>query len=125
MKKLFALVLALCMLVPSVSYAAAKSDEYDAWIQKLVDEFTAHVDGTQDEEKMAPYDEPITLTSWTRYNSALDNMMPDLFEDYGETYDDNRWTDVFKSLFNIDVELSLIHISAASRPRKLRPRPGI
>lgn len=104
MKKLFALVLALCMLVPSVSYAAAKSDEYDAWIQKLVDEFTAHVDGTQDEEKMAPYDEPITLTSWTRYNSALDNMMPDLFEDYGETYDDNRWTDVFKSLFNIDVE---------------------
>ena len=104
MKKLFALVLALCIMIPSSSYAANKPEEYAAWIQKFVDEFTAHVAGTPDEQKMAAYDEPIKLTSWTRYNSALDSMMPELYEDYGETYDNNRFSDVFKALFNIDVE---------------------
>jgi putative aldouronate transport system substrate-binding protein len=100
----------------------AEGTQAELYIQMLsdaLDYIPPYFEATGETEKIAPYEETLTVTSVNAHNAAIENMMLKLEERYGETYDSNRYTDLFKRTLNINIQYKW-WVSAEDFNQKLR-----
>lgn len=106
MKKLFSMILALCLLLSAFAAFADDVDykaDYAAKITKLADSMRAYYEASGESDKIAPYAEPLPIHMVSRYNSGMQDAMSIFTNKYGESWDVNRYTELYKNLFNVDV----------------------
>ena len=105
MKKLLCLVLALSLLMSCFVIAQAEDSkaEYKAYIQKMADSMRAYYEASGETAKIAPYEEPLKISVVSRYNAGMQDGMSIFEKKYGESWDANRYTELYKELYNMDV----------------------
>lgn len=107
MKKLLTMALALCLMLVAVSAFAIDQHEpefYEEQIQLLADTMQNWYEENYDEgELVAPYDEPVEVNIVNYYNSTLETNMATWNEWWGETLEDNRYTEAIERALNIKV----------------------
>ena len=106
MKKLIALALTLCLVMTGCLALAEPTEkaDYDAKIDKLANSMLAYYEASGETAKIAPYEEPLTVHMVSRYNAGMQDAMSVFEKKYGESWDANRYTDLYKKLYNIDVK---------------------
>lgn len=107
MKKIWALLIALCLVLGSFGAFAEEVDTkqlYQDKIAGMTEAFKAYYETTGETEKITPYEETITVRTVNSFSSSMQDAMSVFTDKYGETWDDTRWTDLFKSAFNVDVD---------------------
>lgn len=92
---------------------------YDENLSYLEQNIGSYFSEKGESEKITFYDTPVTVTSVNWYTPALESSMVKFGEKYGETFDNNRWTDAYKRVFNVDVEYKW-WASGADYNQKLR-----
>lgn len=116
MKKLMTIALALCLLITSVSAFAIDQHEpefYEQQIQLLADTMQDWYETNYDEgELVAPYEETVEVNIVNYYNSTLETNMATWKEWWGETLDNNRYTNAIERALNIKVNYDWLKIDA-------------
>ena len=102
MKKICALLLVLCLL-PCVA-SATEVEAYNERLAAFEQRFRDAVAGTENETWSAAYEEPVTITTASSYGATMDVAVSKWGELYGETWNDNRFTKIYKDVFNIDLQ---------------------
>lgn len=105
MKKVFALLLCLCMAVSSTA-AFAEEDTHQLYrdkITRMAESMRTYYDANGESGKIEAYDEPITVNVVGAFSSAQQDAMSVFGEKYGESWDNTRWTELFRSLYNVNV----------------------
>lgn len=108
MKKWCSFLMALLMLLAASLGNAETVDykqQYEEKIATLVENMHAYYEESGEMDKIAAYDEPVQVTSVNWYNAGMQDAMSIFSSKYGESYEDTRWTDLFKQLYNVDVEM--------------------
>ncbi len=65
-------------------------------------------ESTKNTDPLGRYEEPVTITFVKQVNSTDNDQMNALGTAYGETWEDNRWTRLYKDKLNIDVKYQWI-----------------
>lgn len=81
----------------------SNAELYSTNIEKFQQEFLAHYTETGESQKVRGYDEPITVSTVNFFSASMEDAASKMGTKYGESLTENRWTDAFKRLYNIDV----------------------
>ncbi len=84
--------------------AGTNADTYNEMMKELTDSFGAYFEETGELDKIAGYDEPITVYTSNNYNSPIEDAFGDFGAMYGESMENHRWIDAYKQAFNVDVK---------------------
>lgn len=107
-QQIISLLMSLMLLAGLTLTATAEETDYPAIYEDrtnyVVNNFASWAEENEVSSYLTPYDEMTTITMVHGYSTAVENMMEKLGERYGETYDNNRWTDIFRQCMNIDVQ---------------------
>lgn len=122
MKRFWCMLLAMCLLMSMPFANAEETDWVAVWNEKidtLVASMHEYYDGSGEEEKIAAYDEPITVSYVNYYDSTGQDAMGVFTEKYGETWDHTRWVELAKRLYNVDL-VSKWWVTSDQYDQKLR-----
>lgn len=103
-KKIFACLLSTLLLLSA--FALAEPAERAVYEKKIDDLYARMMADLADSDQaflVEAYDEPITITCINHYSAFGDVAMSKWGEKYGESYYENRWTDLAKK-FNINIQ---------------------
>ena len=108
MKKLrtiLPLLLCLAVCLPAVSPAgpAGAREGWDEKIDTLVTSMRRYYEETGETDKIAPYDETITVSYVNYYEPMTQDAMNTFTDEYGETWDRTRWTEAARRLYNMNL----------------------
>ena len=82
-------------------------ETYNENISKIINNMMDYFAATGElDTKLTGYDEPITVTTALSYNAGMEDSMGYLAQAYGESMTYNRWQDIFKQVFNVDLVYS-------------------
>ena len=119
MKKLFSMILALCLLLSAFAAFADDVDykaDYAAKITKLADSMRAYYEASGESDKIAPYAEPLPIHMVSRYNSGMQDAMSIFTNKYGESWDVNRYTELYKAILGfVSIILAFIPFCSIKR----------
>ena len=91
------------VFTPSGTAAEKYTEQMDGLIDELFDVFEAN----GETELLTGYDEPVTVDMMRYYSTSMETGMAGYEEKYGESYSYNRWEDLYKRLFNVDINMSM------------------
>ncbi len=107
MRRLICFLMILCLVVCLLPSSWADEIKPDAiWGEKidtLVNSMREYYAGSGEEEKIAPYDDPITISYVNYYEPMTQDAMSIYTEKYGETWDRTRWVEAARQLYNVDL----------------------
>ncbi|QOV18694.1 hypothetical protein INP51_11855 [Blautia liquoris] len=81
-----------------------KADLYNQNLENFQQEFLEYYKGTNELDKVRGYQEPIEVNTINWYTAAVEEAMGNFGKKYGESINENRWTDALKRMYNIDVK---------------------
>ena len=84
----------------------SEAEAYNGRMERYEAGFAEYFKGTGELEKVSGYDEPIQVTTTNWYTASIEDAISKIGEGDGETLNYNRWNDIFKRLYNIDVSYS-------------------
>lgn len=107
MKKLFALAMALCLLLTAIPALALDQHEptfYEDQMKLLVDNLQTWYEEKYGEGNLVkPFDETVTVHIVNYYTATLETNMATWKEWWGETLENNRYVDACKRALNIEI----------------------
>ena len=116
MKKILAVAMILCLTFVAASALAIDQHEpeyYEEQIQKVADNLQNWYEENYGEgDLVAPYEETVEVNIVNYYNSALETNMATWNEWWGETLDNNRYSNAIERTFNIKVNYDWLKNSA-------------
>ncbi len=83
--------------------SGSKADIYTANMETFQREFIEYFKESGQADRVAGYDEPVSVTMVRPYSSGLQAIIDSLQSQYGESYEENRFTDIMKRLLNVDI----------------------
>lgn len=108
MKKLVTLVMILCLMltaIPSLAVDEHPPEYYEEQVQLLVDNLQSWYEENYGEGHLVePFEEPVTVRVVNYYSATLETNMATWNDWWGETLENNRFSDAIKRALNIDVE---------------------
>ncbi|MDD6883245.1 MAG: extracellular solute-binding protein [Eubacteriales bacterium] len=108
MKKLVTLVMILCLMltaIPSLAVDEHPPEYYEEQVQLLVDNLQSWYEENYGEGHLVePFEEPVTVRVVNYYGATLETNMATWNDWWGETLENNRFSDAIKRALNIDVE---------------------
>lgn len=89
---------------PNFTASGSDADVYTDNMNQMVEFYESYYGEMGMLEKYAGYEEPITVTTTAEYDAAMQDKFAKFSSMYGETMEQNRYLDMMKRLFNVDVE---------------------
>ena len=84
----------------------SEAEAYNERMKRYEAGFAEYFKETEELEKVSGYDEPIQVSTTNWYTASIEDAISKIGEGDGETLNYNRWNDIFKRLYNIDVSYS-------------------
>lgn len=81
----------------------SNAETYTQNMETFQQEFLDYFEETGQMDKVRGYDEPIDVTMVRYYSSGLQALIDSYKSQYGESYEENRFTDIIKRLLNVDI----------------------
>lgn len=97
------LCLVICLLPAACADAMQPDTKWDEKIDTLVNSMRDYYADSGEEEKIAPYDETVTVSYVNYYEPMTQDAMSIYTEKYGETWGRTRWTEAARQMYNIDL----------------------
>ena len=124
MKKIVAILAALCMLLSCASAFAIDQHEPDYLAQQMQlmkDNLISYWEEKGEGDIIKPYDEPITVHVVNYYGSTVEANMATWNEWWGETLENNRFIQACRDILNIDIQYDwLVNSADSGYVRKMR-----
>ena len=121
MKRIWCMLLALCLL-STVAIAEDTTDYvalYNEKIDTCVTLMQEYYEASGEMDKIAAYDEPITISYVNYYDSGMQDAMSIYTDKYGETWDNTRWCELARRLYNVELKANW-WVSSDQYEQKLR-----
>lgn len=106
---------------PNFTASGTAAETYNTNMAELVRFFGEYYAQTDELDKVAGYDEPISFSTTGWYGTATADAYAKFEQQYGETLTQNRWIDLYKQLFNVDAEYKyMVNDASGEYTQKLR-----
>lgn len=116
MKRLLSLLLVLVMMLgalPAIAIDQHEPEYFEKQVQLLADTLQAwYEDNYAEGDLLAAYDEPIDVTIVNYYNATTETNMATWNSWWGETLENNRYTEAVRRAFNINIKYLWLKNSA-------------
>lgn len=88
-----------------ITATGTEADVYNENMENLKEFFGEYYASTGELEKVAGYDEPVTVKTTVCYDLTTQDAYAKFADEYGETMEKSRWIDAFKQIYNINAEV--------------------
>ncbi len=84
------------------------AETYTKNVETFQQEFLDYFEQTGQMDKVKGYEEPVEVNMTRMYTSGLQAIIDSLQQKYGESYEENRFTDIIKRLLNVDISFNWV-----------------
>lgn len=89
-----------------ITATGTEADVYNENMENLKEFFGEYYASTGELEKVAGYDEPVSVKTTIYYDVNLQDAYAKFSGKYGETMEKSRWIDAIKQIYNVDAEIA-------------------